>query len=391
MLIEYNKNYDILDKRYLFAEVARRIKEYKRLHNDCKIISLGIGDVSLPLPPIAAQALTDASAEMGKKESFRGYCPERGYDFLIDAIVDFYKRELRVDIERKNVFISDGAKNDAAGLFDVFGDVKVLIPDPTYPVYKDSAIISGKEVVFLPKQKKDFFIPRPIGQKEEPYLIFLCSPDNPTGMPIPENILKEWVNFARNSGSVIVFDAAYERFIRDSYPRSIFEIEGAESCAVELNSLSKSAGFTGMRCSYLVCGKQMSKFEQLWSRRQSTKFNGTPYVIQRAAQSVLTEQGVAQCSKNIEYYRKNASVLVSALKRAASNFYGGEHSPYIWLSCPDGMSSFEFFDLLLDEARVAVTPGVGFGNGGEGYVRLSSFGDTESVREAAERILRVLA
>lgn len=387
-MIEYNENYDKLNKEYLFVEVSHRIAEYRR-HNGCKIISLGIGDVSLPLPQVAVQALKDASSEMGEKNTFRGYCPERGYDFLLDAVVDFYKRELNVGIKPQNVFISDGAKNDASGLFDIFGDVKVLIPNPSYPVYKDAATIAGKEIVFLPQTKENAFIPHPDGLPEKPFLIFLCSPDNPTGVPIPENVLKEWVKFANKSGSVIVFDAAYERFIKSGYPRSVFCIEGAETCAVELCSLSKSAGFTGMRCSYLVCGEKMNRFGDLWLRRQTTKFNGTPYVIQRAAQSVLSEQGVAQCSKLIDYYHKNASILISALKQSGADFYGGEHSPYIWLGCPDGMTSFEFFDVLLDKAHVAVTPGIGFGSGGEGYVRLSALGDCEMLSEAAERIKNV--
>ena len=330
---------------------------------------------------------------MGNAATFRGYAPEYGYDFLREAIANYYKK-FPVDLSAEEIFVSDGAKSDVGNIVDILGDNEILIPDPVYPVYLDSNIMSGRKVSFLKGSQENGFLPLPDGVEEKPYIIYLCSPNNPTGAVYGREGLKKWIDFANKTGSLIIFDSAYEAFISGDYPHSIYEIEGAKSCAVEICSFSKTAGFTGTRCAWSVFPDELTvgenKLSFLWSRRQATKFNGVPYVVQRAAQAALSDGGQAQCREAIAYYMENAGIIGEVLKEKGIEFTGGENSPYLWLKCPNGMGSWEFFDFLLNNAQVVGTPGAGFGDAGEGYFRLTSFGSRESTLEAADRLRKLL-
>lgn len=391
--IKVNENFFNVKKNYLFSEIAKRVNAYSAEHPDAKIVRLGIGDVTLPLSPVVVEAMKKAADEMGNAATFRGYAPEYGYDFLREAIANYYKK-FPVDLSAEEIFVSDGAKSDVGNIVDILGDNEILIPDPVYPVYLDSNIMSGRKVNFLKGSQENGFLPLPDGVEEKPYIIYLCSPNNPTGAVYGREGLKKWIDFANKTGSLIIFDSAYEAFISGDYPHSIYEIEGAKSCAVEICSFSKTAGFTGTRCAWSVFPDELTvgenKLSFLWSRRQATKFNGVPYVVQRAAQAALSDEGQAQCREAIAYYMENAGIIGEVLKEKGIEFTGGENSPYLWLKCPNGMGSWEFFDFLLNNAQVVGTPGAGFGDAGEGYFRLTSFGSRESTLEAADRLRKLL-
>lgn len=387
--IKLNENFFNVKKSYLFSEIAKRVKEYSEKNPDKKIIRLGIGDVTLPLPQVAVTALKKAADEMGSAATFRGYAPEYGYDFLREKIADYYKR-FSVSRNSEEIFVSDGAKSDVGNIVDILGDNEILIPDPVYPVYLDSNVMSGHKISLLKGTRENGFLPMPDNTDKKPYVIYLCSPNNPTGAVYSREQLKAWVDFANETGSLIIFDSAYEAFISGNYPHSIYEIDGADSCAVEICSFSKTAGFTGTRCAWSVFPDKLTvgdtKLSALWSRRQATKFNGVPYVVQRAAEAVLTDEGIKECKALVEYYMENARIIAAALKNSEIEFVGGENSPYLWLKCPKNMGSWEFFDYLLESAQLVGTPGAGFGEAGEGYFRLTSFGSRENTLEAAKRI-----
>ena len=387
--IKLNENFFNVKKSYLFSEIAKRVKEYSEKNPDKKIIRLGIGDVTLPLPQVAVTALKKAADEMGSAATFRGYAPEYGYDFLRKKIADYYKR-FSVGRNSEEIFVSDGAKSDVGNIVDILGDNEILIPDPVYPVYLDSNVMSGHKISLLKGTRENGFLPMPDNTDKKPYVIYLCSPNNPTGAVYSREQLKAWVDFANEAGSLIIFDSAYEAFISGDYPHSIYEIDGADSCAVEICSFSKTAGFTGTRCAWSVFPDKLTvgdtKLSALWSRRQATKFNGVPYVVQRAAEAVLTDEGIKECKALVEYYMENARIIAAALKNSEIEFVGGENSPYLWLKCPKNMGSWEFFDYLLESAQLVGTPGAGFGEAGEGYFRLTSFGSRENTLEAAKRI-----
>ena len=387
--IKLNENFFNVKKSYLFSEIAKRVKEYSEKNPDKKIIRLGIGDVTLPLPRVAVTALKKAADEMGSAATFRGYAPEYGYDFLREKIADYYKR-FSVSRNSEEIFVSDGAKSDVGNIVDILGNNEILIPDPVYPVYLDSNVMSGHKISLLKGTRENGFLPMPDNTDKKPYVIYLCSPNNPTGAVYSREQLKAWVDFANEAGSLIIFDSAYEAFISGDYPHSIYEIEGADRCAVEICSFSKTAGFTGTRCAWSVFPDKLTvgdtKLSALWSRRQATKFNGVPYVVQRAAEAVLTDEGIKECKALVEYYMENARIIAAALKNSEIEFVGGENSPYLWLKCPKNMGSWEFFDYLLESAQLVGTPGAGFGEAGEGYFRLTSFGSRENTLEAAKRI-----
>ena len=387
-----NRNYLNVKDSYLFSTIAKKVAEYSAQHPDKPIIRLGIGDVTLPLCDASIQAMQAAVAEMGKKETFRGYGPEQGYDFLAEAVCGYYGARSIV-IARNEVFISDGAKSDIGNILDLFStDNTVLVPDPVYPVYVDTNTMAGRKILYMNANRKNGFLPLP-EKNVKADIIYLCSPNNPTGAVYNREQLKLWVDYALDNGSVILFDAAYESFIRDtSLPRSIFEIEGAKKCAIEFCSFSKTAGFTGTRCGYTIVPMELEfdgvKLNRLWLRRQTTKFNGVSYIVQRGAAAVFTEEGQRQIHQNIDYYMENAHVIASALKEKGVWFTGGENSPYIWMKCPDGIGSWEYFDDLLQNANVVGTPGAGFGENGEGFFRLTAFGDHENTKEAIKRIMK---
>ena len=394
-----NENYCNLKESYLFADIAHKVAAFTVANPDKKVIRLGIGDVTLPLAQCVVDAMAKAVAEMGVKETFRGYGPEQGYDFLHEAIVKYYA-SFGVTLASSEIFISDGAKSDCGNITDIFSNANtILIPDPVYPVYLDTNIMCGRNIVYMEGKPENDFLPMPEpGMKAD--VVYLCSPNNPTGAAYTKEQLEKWVAWALANDAVILYDAAYEAFVSDpAIPRSIFVIEEAKKCAIELCSLSKTAGFTGTRCGYTVVphalvrrtadGKEM-ELNKMWLRRQTTKFNGVPYIIQRGAEAVFSEEGVRQCRENIAYYQENARIMMEALSKKGIKFYGGKHSPYIWLQCPNGMGSWEFFDLLLNKLGVVGTPGAGFGKCGEGYFRLTAFGSREATIEAMERIVNGL-
>ena len=389
-----NEHYQDLKESYLFAEIAHRVAAYEAEHPDSKIIRLGIGDVTLPLGDLAIKGLHEGVDAMASAETFKGYGPEQGYGFLRDAISAYYARN-GVSVDAADIFISDGAKSDTGNISELFdNDNVILIPDPVYPVYVDSNIMNGKKVTYLSGNAENNFLPMP-DPSVHADIIYLCSPNNPTGAVYNKEQLKEWVDYALANNAVILFDSAYEAFISDpELPRSIYAIEGAKKCAIEFCSLSKTAGFTGTRCGYTVVPKELvftasngqeMSLHAMWNRRQSTKFNGTSYIIQKGAAAVFTEEGMAQCRENIAYYQENARIIADTLKRRNIRFFGGVHSPYIWFECPDGMESWEFFDYLLNNAQVVGTPGAGFGENGKNYFRLTSFNNHENTIAAMKR------
>lgn len=391
--MQLNKNYDNIQNSYLFVEIANRINKYKAAHPQADIIRLGIGDVTLPLAPCVVEAGVKAVQEMGVKETFRGYSPDsQGYEFLRETISNYYA-SFGVKVGAHEIHVSDGAKSDCGNIVDMFGDDNViLIPDPVYPVYLDSNIMSGRKVIFCNATQENGFAPLP-DKNVKCDVIYLCSPNNPTGSVMNYEKLKAWVDYANAQGAVIIYDAAYEAFItEEDVPRSIFAVEGARTCAVELCSYSKTAGFTGVRCGYTVVPDELcgGKFAKMWARRQSTKFNGTSYIQQRMAQAAYSPEGIAQCRRNIAVYQRNAKVISECLDELGIFYTGGKNSPYVWLKCPLGLGSWEFFDYLLENAQVVGTPGAGFGANGEGYFRLTSFGSEENTRKAVERIRKLL-
>lgn len=391
--IKINENYFNVKKNYLFSEIAKRVNAYKTANPDADIIRLGIGDVTLPLSPVVVEAMKKAADEMGDAATFRGYAPEYGYDFLREKIAEYYKK-FPVNLSAEEIFVSDGAKSDVGNIVDILGDNEILIPDPVYPVYLDSNIMSGHKVKFIAGNRENGFLPMPDGIERRPYVIYLCSPNNPTGAVYSRDALKKWIDFANETGSLIIFDSAYEAFISGDYPHSVYEIEGSKTCTVEICSFSKTAGFTGTRCAWSVFPDELTvgenKLSFLWSRRQATKFNGVPYVVQRAAEAALSDEGQKQCRESIAYYMENARIIAAVLKEKGIYFTGGENSPYLWLECPDGKTSWEFFDFLLEKGQIVGTPGAGFGDAGEGYFRLTSFGSRESTLKAAERLKKLL-
>lgn len=389
-----NENYQNLKESYLFVEIAHRVAAYTAAHPDEKIIRLGIGDVTLPLEPLALKGLHEGVDAMASSATFKGYGPEQGYDFLRNAISAYYAAN-GVAVDADAIFISDGAKSDTGNISELFDtDNVILIPDPVYPVYVDANIMSGKTITYMAGTAENKFLPMP-DKNLHADIIYLCSPNNPTGAVYNKEQLKEWVDYALANQAVILFDSAYEAFITDpSLPRSIYAIEGARRCAIEFCSLSKTAGFTGTRCGYTVVPKELvftasngeeMSLHAMWNRRQSTKFNGTSYIIQKGAAAVFTEEGMAQCRENIRYYQENARMIADTLKKKNIRFFGGMHSPYIWFECPQGMESWAFFDYLLNNIQVVGTPGAGFGENGKNYFRLTSFGSHENTAEAMRR------
>ncbi len=406
-MAKINQNFLKLPGGYLFPEIGRRVRAFSAEDPPMPLIRLGIGDVTLPLAPTVVEAMTKATAEMGVKETFRGYCEETcgAYDFLRFAIRDDYKAR-GVDIADDEIFVSDGAKSDCGNIGDIFDvDNIVAVCDPVYPVYVDTSAMAGRageydaanqrwtKLHYMPCTAENGFTPAIPDKKVD--MIYLCFPNNPTGAVATKEQLQKWVDYANSVGAVILFDSAYEAYITDpAIPHSIFEIPGAKTCAIELRSFSKTAGFTGTRCAYTVVPKELERegasLNKLWNRSQSTKFNGVSYVIQRAAEATLTPLGKEQTGEMIRYYLQNAQVIKAGLTQAGLTVYGGDNSPYIWVRVPQGTDSWSFFDKLLKEACVVTTPGAGFGPSGEGYIRLTAFGDAEATKEAVRRIQNVL-
>ena len=385
-----NTNYLKLNESYLFSTIAKKVNAYAEAHPDKKILRMGIGDVTLPLAPAVVTAMQRAAGEMGVKESFRGYGPEQGYPFLKNAIRGYYAAR-GISLEEDEIFVSDGAKSDVGNILDIFArENTVLVPDPVYPVYVDTNVMAGRKILYADATEKNGFLPMP-DENADADIIYICSPNNPTGAAYSAEQLAEWVAYARKRGAVILYDAAYEAFVAEKgLARSIFEVEGAKECAIEFCSLSKTAGFTGTRCGYTVVPRALVRggvsLNKLWLRRQTTKFNGVSYIVQRGAEAVFTEDGMAQIQENLAVYRRNAAVLSACLDALGIFYTGGRNSPYIWLKCPGFAGSWKFFDYLLEEANVVGTPGSGFGKNGEGFFRLTAFASEEATAEAAERL-----
>lgn len=390
-----NENFLELQDSYLFSTIAKKVAKFTEENPDKKIIKLGIGDVTKPIVPACIEAMHKAVDEMSTQEGFKGYGPEQGYSFLRKAIVTNDYKERGVEIEEDEVFVSDGAKCDCGNIVDIFAkNNKVAVTDPVYPVYLDTNIMEGREVIYLPVTAENNFIPDL--PKERVDMIYLCFPNNPTGTILKKEELKKWIDYAKENQSIILYDAAYEAFITQAdVPHSIYEIEGAKEVAIEFKSFSKTAGFTGLRCAYVVVPKALKGYtgkgeevslNKLWNRRTCTKFNGVSYIIQKAAEATYSDEGKKQIKENIAYYSENAKIIKQGLEEAGFTCYGGVNSPYIWLKVPDNMTSWEFFDKLLEEANVVGTPGSGFGPHGEGYFRLTAFGTKENTIEAIERI-----
>jgi LL-diaminopimelate aminotransferase len=392
-MLKINENYLNLSDSYLFSNISQKVSQFKENNPDKKVISLGIGDVVLPLCAPVIKGLEDGVKDMSAIETFKGYGPEQGYAFLREVLQNYYK-EFSIELGTNEIFVSDGAKSDLGNILDIFSkDNVVLIPDPVYPAYVDTNVMDGRKIVFMDSNISNNFLALP-DYSVKADIIYICSPNNPTGAVYNREQLTKWVEYAKEMGAVILFDAAYEAFISDdSIPHSIYEIPGAKDCAIEICSLSKTAGFTGLRCGYTVvpmelkCGE--NSLNKLWLRRQTTKFNGVPYIVQKAAAGVFSKEGRAKTKEVIDSYKENAKALGTVLKELNIEYIGGENSPYIWLKCPNNMSSWDFFDMLLEKANIVGTPGVGFGKNGEGYFRLSCFALKENVIEAAERLKRL--
>ncbi len=406
-MVSINDNYLKLPESYLFSDIKKRVTAFKELHPDARVISLGIGDVTRPIASAVIDALHAAVNEMGHADTFRGYGPEQGYQFLQEKILihDFHDRG--VEIETDEIFISDGAKSDLGNIGDILSvDNKVAVTDPVYPVYVDTNVMGGRagsleqdgqhwnRLIYLPCTAENDFIPEL--PSERPDIIYLCYPNNPTGTTLSRSELKKWVDYALENESLILFDAAYEAFIHDeNIPHSIYEIEGAKETAIEFRSFSKTAGFTGLRCGYTIVPKELKLYNssaekvnanKLWNRRQTTKFNGVSYIVQRAAEAIYSPIGQTQIRASIEYYMRNARLLKTALQNRGLQIYGGDNAPYIWVKTPNGLSSWKFFDRLLHECHIVGTPGIGFGPSGEGYLRLTAFGRYEDTVESISRI-----
>lgn len=409
-MITINENYLKLQDSYLFSTIAKKVAEFSKNNPDKKIIKLGIGDVTRPLIPEVIEAMHKATDEMSDIKTFRGYGPEQGYDFLREKIVEFDYKKRGIDISIDEIFVSDGAKCDTGNIGEIFGNDNIIaITDPVYPVYLDTNIMAGRTgtynkekdqyegVVYIPATCENGFVAELPTKKVD--MIYLCFPNNPTGTVLTKAELAKWVEYAKENKSIILFDSAYEAFITEQdVPHSIYEIEGAKEVAIEFRSFSKTAGFTGVRCAYTVVPKQLKAYtkqgeevalNKLWNRRQCTKFNGVPYITQRAAEAIYTENGQKQIKESINYYLENAKIILEGLKEAGYKVFGGKNAPYIWLKVPEGYTSWEFFDYLLERANVVGTPGVGFGPSGEGYFRLTAFGSKENTIEAIERIKNI--
>jgi LL-diaminopimelate aminotransferase len=405
-----NEHYRKLAAGYLFPEIGRRVRAFAEAHPEARIIRLGIGDVTLPLAPALVEALRRAVEEMGSAAGFHGYAPDQGYEFLLDAIRDDDYKRRGISLERQEIFVSDGSKQDSGNIQEIFGrECRILVTDPVYPVYVDTNVMAGRTgpgdargqyegIRYLPATEANGFVPEPPDEPAD--VAYLCSPNNPTGAAATRAQLVAWVAWARTHDAVLVFDAAYDAYIQDpALPRSIYEIDGAKECAIEMRSYSKRAGFTGLRCAYTVvpealtgataAGERVS-LRALWARRQSTKFNGVPYVVQRAAEAVHSAEGRKQTGEQVAFYMENARRLREGLGAAALRVFGGVHAPYVWLRVPQGQTSWGFFDALLTRAHVVGTPGSGFGPAGEGYLRLSAFSSRANVDEAVARIARML-
>lgn len=411
-MIKINENFLKLQENYLFSDVNKRVEEYLSLNPNADLIKMGIGDVTRPIPKTVIEAIKRAIDELGASKTFRGYGPEQGYDFLRNSIVENEYKNL--EIKADEIFVSDGAKCDTANIVELFDkDIKIAITDPVYPVYLDSNVMYGRTgeyntetgkydgVIYMKAIEENNFVPLPDELEEIPDLIYICSPNNPTGIAMNKSDLEKWVKFAKESGSIILFDAAYEAFIKNKdVPHSIYEIEGAKEVAIEFKSYSKTAGFTGLRCAYTVVPKELQvnlnkgkerseeivSLNKLWNRRSTTKFNGVSYIIQRGAEAIYSEEGRKEVEQNIRYYQENARIIKEGLKEAGITAYGGVDSPYIWMKTPNHMKSWDYFDILLNKYNIVGTPGVGFGPSGEGYFRLTAFGDREKTIEAMKRM-----
>lgn len=404
-MVTVNENYLKLRGSYLFSEIGRRVNTFAAEHPDKKVIRLGIGDVTQPLAPAIIKALHEAVDEMGAAETFRGYAPDLGYEFLRKTISEQDYKARGCQIEADEIFVSDGAKSDSGNIQEIFGtDNRIAVCDPVYPVYVDTNVMAGRtgsfdeekglwsDVIYMPCTAQNGFAPEL--PAKTPDLIYLCFPNNPTGAVVTKAVLQEWVDYANKNGAVIIYDAAYEAYIsEDNIPHSIYECVGARECAIELHSFSKNAGFTGLRLGYTVIPKDLKRqgvmLHSLWARRHGTKYNGAPYIVQRAGEAVYSEEGKKQVTAQVAAYMKNASYILDGLKAAGYTVSGGVNAPYIWMKTPDGMDSWEFFDHLLKTANVVGTPGAGFGPSGEGYFRLTAFGKYEDTVEAIERIKRM--
>ena len=390
-----NQNYLKLNESYLFAEIARRIREWQSAHPELsdQLIRMGIGDVTRPLPKTVVDAMVKAAQEMGVAETFRGYGPEQGYDFLKTAIQSYYKK-FGVELALDEIFISDGAKSDLGNILDLFDENNtVLVTDPVYPVYVDTNMMSGRKIVYAMSSEENGFLPLPAPEYRAD-IIYLCSPNNPTGAVYDREGLTKWVRFAQENNAILLFDAAYECFVTGDLPHSIYEIPGARDVAIEFCSFSKKAGFTGTRCGYTVVPDTLKRdgasLNKMWLRRQTTKFNGVSYITQRGAEAVFTEAGEREIEENLQYYRDNASIITETMDRLHLYYTGGKNSPYIWLKCPGDMDSWSFFDKLLNEAYVVGTPGAGFGKSGEKFFRLTAFSTHENTREAMARFEKLV-
>ncbi|CEA14099.1 MULTISPECIES: LL-diaminopimelate aminotransferase [Methanobacterium] len=409
MAVIINENYLLIKSNYIFSEINQRVEKYQNDNPDVDIIRMGIGDVTRPLPRAVVEKFTEAVQEMGDAKSFRGYGPEQGYDFLINEIIKNDYAPRGIDLAPDEVFISDGAKCDTGNIQEIFGLLNtVAVTDPVYPVYVESNVMAGRtgpmgddgryqKLVYIPCTEDNGFVPELPTTPVD--LIYLCFPNNPTGTALTKEQLAQWVDYARENNSIILFDAAYEAYIReDNIPHSIYEIEGAREVAIEFRSFSKNAGFTGTRCAFTVVPRELVGFDgegnphsinSLWNRRQTTKFNGVSYPIQMATCAVYSPEGQKEINESIDYYMNNASIIRNSLENLGLRVYGGINSPYIWVKTPQAMDSWQFFDLLLDEAHVVGTPGVGFGPSGEGYLRLTAFNTLENTEKAMERISKL--
>ena len=394
-----NENYLNLKQSYLFSEIAHRVAAYQEKNPDKKIIRLGIGDVTRPIGSSVIKALHEGVDAQGNAATFKGYGPEQGYDFLRNAVVNYYA-ENGVSIDAGEVFISDGAKSDTGNITDLFAqDNVILIPDPVYPVYVDTNIMNGRNITYISANAENNFLPMP-DPAQHADIIYICSPNNPTGAAYNKEQLKVWVDYALANDAIILYDSAYECFITDeTLPRSIFAIEGAKRCAIEFCSLSKTAGFTGTRCGYTIVPKDLKftasngtemSLNAMWNRRQTTKFNGVSYIVQKGAAEVFSKEGMAQCRANIAYYQENARIIADCMEKNNIRYFGGINSPYVWFECPMGMESWEFFDYMLNNIQVVGTPGAGFGDNGKYFFRLTAFGTKENTIEAMERFDKML-
>lgn len=395
MSASVNQNYLKLNESYLFAEIARRIREWQSAHPELssQLIRMGIGDVTRPLPKTVVDAMVKAAQEMGVAETFHGYGPEQGYDFLKTAIQSYYKK-FGVELALDEIFISDGAKSDLGNILDLFDENNtVLVTDPVYPVYVDTNMMSGRKIVYAMSSEENGFLPLPAPEYRAD-IIYLCSPNNPTGAVYDREGLTKWVRFAQENNAILLFDAAYECFVTGDLPHSIYEIPGARDVAIEFCSFSKKAGFTGTRCGYTIVPDTLKRdgasLNKMWLRRQTTKFNGVSYITQRGAEAVFTEAGEREIEENLQYYRDNASIITETMDRLHLYYTGGKNSPYIWLKCPGDMDSWSFFDKLLNEAYVVGTPGAGFGKSGEKFFRLTAFSTHENTREAMARFEKLV-